>query len=279
MPDFLKHLATGDAGHRSARRENAISDVIRANQRSRDRIGGALNGYSPEGLIYVKNSSGGDRLRFDVLGIQDLLIGPQQNVIEFTNRPSIVGRTPIAAQDTGYFVVCYERIAAGAIGRAFIFGVCPVQVNMVAAHDHFADVSDGDCTQLKSGSSGAAQILLAQNPSGTGTMWALVRLGAGSIAGLIPVTLTNGSGSQGDNTTPAAAARLYDAHDANTGTSVGTGLQCWQARQKGHITDGTKAFVMTISGTKYILLPDEVLDATVCSGSGGSPGSPAWMGL
>ena len=98
---------------------------------------------------------------------------------------------------------------------------------------------------------------------------------------LIPVTLSNGSGSQGDNTTPAAAARLYDARDANTGTLVGTGLSVWQARQKGHITDATKGFVVKISGTKYIVVPDEVIDATVCSGSTGATAtlSPGWMGL
>ena len=90
---------------------------------------------------------------------------------------------PAAADHIGNFVILLEP-AAGEIGRACISGVCPVRVDVNDEDDQFADVKDGEATMLESAPTGSARIIWKE--SGTGTKWAVVRLGGG--AGLPPGT-------------------------------------------------------------------------------------------
>jgi hypothetical protein len=139
--------------------------------------------YTPEQIVYVQNNTGSDCDEFDVMGIDDMAITPTQNEAHFKwKRPVISGVIPSTADSTGKFVIAFEAIPDGEIGRAFIGGVCPAYIHMQAAGDAFADVADGETSYLQSGSSGAAQILWVE--SGTGNKWALVRLSGG---GVLPV--------------------------------------------------------------------------------------------
>lgn len=130
----------------------------------------------PEGLVLIKNDSDDDASAFDVLGIDNILFGPDDNLPEFQRNPVLSCVTPALPDHAGKFVVLYESIPAGAIGRAWITGTCRVQVDVAAESDQYADVADGIATKLASGRSGGVQILYKQ--SGTGTKWAVVRFGA-----------------------------------------------------------------------------------------------------
>lgn len=131
------------------------------------------------GLVLVQNDSGADVDRFAVLGIDDATVfspADANALKEFQNRPVVSGVTPDSAVHAGRFVVVLEPIDDGKLGLGQVGGIVPCQVNVVTAGDPHAEVTDGDATKLTSGMSGSAQILSVA--SGTGTKWALVRLGA-----------------------------------------------------------------------------------------------------
>ena len=69
-------------------------------------------------VVLVKNVSGADRQRFDILGIDGLLITPADNLPAFRNRPVFTGTTPTIADHHGRFVILLEPLAAGRIGSA-----------------------------------------------------------------------------------------------------------------------------------------------------------------
>jgi len=128
-------------------------------------------------IILVENGSGADRDRFDILGIEQPIISPTDNLDEFHRQVAIKGITPNSAYHFGNFVILLEPLAAGSIGRGCVSGVCPVRLNVTdAAEDdyEFADVKDDDATQLQSAKVGSGRILYRE--SGTGTKWAVVRL-------------------------------------------------------------------------------------------------------
>ena len=129
------------------------------------------------GIILVRNDSGADRGRFDVLGISGVVITPTDNPDAFKSKVALVGVSPTEAQHAGRFVVLLEPIVGGKIGQACAAGVTIARVDVVDTDHKFADVSDGTAAQLKSVQGGAGAILWKE--SGTGVKWAVVRIGAG----------------------------------------------------------------------------------------------------
>ncbi len=91
------------------------------------------------------------------------------------DRGLIEARVMPTSDHLGKFVVLNEPLTSGGIGRAYIDGACPASVDIVNESDRFADVVP-DSTTLRSGPTGAAEILWAEE--GTGTKWAIIRLGA-----------------------------------------------------------------------------------------------------
>ena len=126
--------------------------------------------------VKVRNDSGADRSRFDVLGVSGPLFTPTDNLAEFLRAPKLIGALPDADTHAGRFVILLEPLPAGKIGWALAAGVVPVTVNMVTAADKFADVTDAQAGYLTSGAEGAARILWAD--TGTGQRRAMVLLGA-----------------------------------------------------------------------------------------------------
>ena len=145
-------------------RERGWEGTLRPGGKSTDR----------DGLVLVRNSSGQDVDWFGVLAIDGVVYTPEDDESGFLGQPVLDGKKP-TEDHRGRFVILLEPIAAGAIGRALVQGLVPVKVD-VADEDHeFADVADGECGHLASGTTGAAQILWKQ--AGTGTKWAIVRIG------------------------------------------------------------------------------------------------------
>ena len=110
-------------------------------------------------VVLVKNVSGSDRARFDILGIEGLLITPADNLPTFQNQPVFTGTTPTIADHRGRFVVLLEPLATGRIGSALLTGIVPVRLRIIQETDTCADVDEDSPTRLKSAASGAAQIL------------------------------------------------------------------------------------------------------------------------
>jgi hypothetical protein len=182
----FKPAVSGDSIQFSANWLNAVNNAAQA-RRKAPMSGGApeLDIHAAEGLIFIRNDSGADVPQFGILGIHNVLIDPATNLTAFKNDPALIGVVPTTADHKGKFVVCNGPLPKDTIGRAWLFGYFPVQINFASATDTFADVKDSDVTQLaSSGSPAPLQILWS--PGATGTQWALARLaggGGGTISG------------------------------------------------------------------------------------------------
>jgi len=130
-------------------------------------------------LVKVQNNSGSALARYGILGISGFKVDPGSiggESQQWLQQPIITGTTPAIDDHRSKFVVAIEPIANGEYGWACASGIVQVKVNIVDADHHgYAELKDADATQLESGLMGSARIL--QKQSGTGTKWALVRLG------------------------------------------------------------------------------------------------------
>ncbi|HBR20282.1 MAG: hypothetical protein UV78_C0006G0010 [Parcubacteria group bacterium GW2011_GWA2_43_17] len=184
MGDGFKRVQAGQRLAIPARAYNAMLETAEAYQRNKTSGGDGTGqgGYSSS--VYIKNSSGSDAARFDVLGISDVVFSPADSdaLPQFKNKVVLTGVIPTSVDHAGgRFVICQEPIANGSIGSAFAHGVCQVQINVTDDTHKFADVKDSDHALLDSAASGAVSILWKE--SGTGTKWAVVRFGSSGGGG------------------------------------------------------------------------------------------------
>ncbi|WP_428937755.1 hypothetical protein [Fontivita pretiosa] len=178
MSDPLTKVQSGQKLRIPAAAYNAFVDAARDLRQRQQRQDQEPQARMREtGIVLIKNASGADRARFDILGVSDALIKPTDNLDQFKNRVALVGVTPLEADHQGRFAILLEPLAANAIGLAMAAGVSPVQINVADEDNVFADVKNSDAAMLQSGSSGAATILWKER--GTGVKWAVVRIGAG----------------------------------------------------------------------------------------------------
>lgn len=190
MGDAFKKVRTGEPLRIPAETFNAFIDAARDfKARRQSSVRDPAVEFHQTGIIPVKNASGGDRERFDVLGIDRPIFTPADNLQSFLNQVAVVGVTPNEDEHVGRFVVLLEPLREGAIGRGCISGVCPVRLNVLDEEHDWADVEDGETDSLKTGDAGGAFILWKSPPgSGYGSYgydygyyysnlrWALVRL-------------------------------------------------------------------------------------------------------
>jgi len=173
----LQHVESGQPFRPKAGDWNAFCDAARAHQ------GGArppkarpMPGPADGGVVLVRNGSGAGRDQFDVLALGAPVITPADNESAFRQRPAFEGGTPSVPDDLGEFAVLLEPIPAGRIGRARAAGVCQVKVDVAEGWEdyEYADVADAT-GYLRLRPFGSARILW--KASGTGVVWAVVRLG------------------------------------------------------------------------------------------------------
>lgn len=177
MGDSLRKVQAGSKLRVPAAAYNAFIDAARDYQaRQRSSQQSAQAAARSSGVVLVKNASGEDRERFDVLGVDAPIFGPADNLESFKNKLALKGITP-TANHAGKFVILLEPLKADAIGLAIAGGVSIVKVEVQAEGDRMADAADGEAGNLVSGGSGVAQILWKE--AGTGVKWAVVRLGGG----------------------------------------------------------------------------------------------------
>ncbi|MDL5055722.1 hypothetical protein QQ056_19520 [Oscillatoria laete-virens NRMC-F 0139] len=142
--------------------------------RSHNRSSQATPTDTKNGLITIRNMSGFDCNRFDVLVLTSIVIGPGDNADEFFSRFAVDAELPIAG-DQPWLVVLQEPIAAGALGTALVCGVTPVWMRRpVDENSQFCGIVSDD-TLLESGIQGA-QILWEDGFTADEPHLALVRL-------------------------------------------------------------------------------------------------------
>jgi hypothetical protein len=97
-------------------------------QRHQGREQTSFPAFRQSGIVLARNDSGSDRDRFDVLGIDSVVISPGDNLDAFKNRVALAGVTPDGEDHFGRFVVLLELVRAGALGLVCVSGVCPARV-------------------------------------------------------------------------------------------------------------------------------------------------------
>lgn len=178
--DPLKKVRSGQPFQPSAQTWNTFIDAAEFYKRQQMQIGrtGQEHNDLPPGVILLKNESGSDLARFNVLGLGDPIILPSANEDEFKNRVTFRGETTAIANHEGKWALALEPIANNRIGRAALSGVFPARVTFDNATQYQtferADISAGS-TVLKANGAGAAEILWSEKTSGE--QWCYVRIG------------------------------------------------------------------------------------------------------
>lgn len=126
-------------------------------------------------VIQVENGTGGDLARFSVVGIDSPIIDPTDDEPAGARGVTVYGVTPDEDYHKGRFAVLQEPIADGEIGAAVVAGVTWATVYASTANPRYAELTDADATMLTADDGGSADVLWCE--SGTGNLWAIVRLG------------------------------------------------------------------------------------------------------
>lgn len=122
---------------------NTFIDAARDFQdRQRSSRRDAVREQRDTGIVLVRNESGADRERFDVLGIEGPIIERVDNEDEFKQRVALRGVLP-SSPHPGKFAILLEPAKDQAIVRACVDGVCVVRVRMVDEAHSSADVAVG----------------------------------------------------------------------------------------------------------------------------------------
>ena len=185
MGDALKKVQPGDPLRIPAATFNTLIDVARdhlANRQNATRQPGMA--LPPPGVILaIRNDSGSDRDRFEVLGLDEPVFPPEDNTADMSRGPVMSCVYPVDPDHLGAFVVLLEPIASGAVGRAMVQGAVYVQVQIDDLDKaDWADITDGECGHLTATAGGSARILWHEG-SEPGTLWCVVLLGSGAGAG------------------------------------------------------------------------------------------------
>lgn len=204
--DNTKRFSPGDRWLPSASALNVWQDAADY-VRDLERGGGAKDiptGLAQGDILPVKNNTGADRARFDVVGLETPIFTPSQNQDLFASRPGMTGVSPTLANHLGRFAVYLRPVPQGKLGPALVSGVVSCKVKIEATGSNplsgqswydYADIEDGVMTRLVLRPHGAARVLWKASTS-TGDQWAYVRLG--NPAGIVTLRGTlSGSLSQG----------------------------------------------------------------------------------
>jgi hypothetical protein len=197
--DALRKVQPGMPLQLPAKTYNAFVDAARDHQqREMSTAANPLRDKDQANIVLVKNESGADRARFDILGVTGPIISRADNVATFQDRIALRGVTPTSAH-AGRFVVLVDAIPNGTIGRAYVSGACLARVRMLDEAHTSADVDDGSAAQLVSGESGAASLVWVEpiaERADPAIAWALIRFGGGgggsvTIEGQLILALLN----------------------------------------------------------------------------------------
>ena len=158
---------------------NAFIDAAIAHRRGRLGVGRTATRHAGQSVVVpIKNNSGADRSRYDVLGIDGPLFDPATYPDSYKQQVTLKGVTPVAGTHEGNFAVLLEPLAAGSIGQAAIAGLTIVKVSVpdaAAQAMNFVDIKNAEAGYLLKSATGTARVVTIE--SGTGTKWAVVSFG------------------------------------------------------------------------------------------------------
>jgi len=273
MGDAMKKVKPGDPLTIPAATFNTFVDSARDYLQRRH---GQGQQATPSGrhncTIPIRNDSGADRERYEVLGIDSPIFDPASDEEAFKNTPALSAVTPAEDDHAGKFVVLLEPVAAGEIALGIAAGAVPVRLD-VPDEDYpyrLAEVTDGSAANLTAVKVGSAAILWREG--GTGVQWALVRLGILPAPWVFPVDLTQYGGDQGDDQNPATWT--YDVTAPVSGETLASAADPvaaphkWQRPSVGFIIPATFGYAHWDPDGELVLgWINEVADQEPCETS------------
>ncbi len=181
MPDPYAKAQPGQPVVVAASVWNAMLDAARAHQAQQANRGtGDLDQFRQGDIVRVKNQTGSDLGIRSVLGLDGPIIAPADDPDGFLQAVTFRGVVP-GSGHAGRFAILLEPAPADQVVRAFVAGVCQVQIDVIDEAHTCAEVATGETDALVSVDSGSAQILWKQGDEGygyeTGVQWAIVRFG------------------------------------------------------------------------------------------------------
>ncbi len=158
----------------------ALVDAARDHQqRKRSQKAGQSVRQPNPGHILVRNDSALDVPRFGIVGLDLPIVFPSDDLAEFQNRPVLQSFVPDGTDHPERFAITQEPLAPGAIGRAALAGLTPVQLRIDDLDHNRAAIIDADNFHLATASTGPNRILWRDSGSVGDTVWALVHLAGG----------------------------------------------------------------------------------------------------
>lgn len=129
--------------------------------------------------VTVKNETGGDRRRFEIVGLENPVFAPQDSLATFQNRVALGGGVPSLPEHVRRFGVLLRPVAAGRLTKACVQGAVPVKLKVRDEAHEFARLVDGRTGYLESADAGVPVLWKddAQYEDENGNVWALVLLG------------------------------------------------------------------------------------------------------
>lgn len=172
-------------------------NVFNAVHRGRQQPGGTQYGAN-QGVIWVKNSSGADRGRFESLALGAIATTVADDLSAFLQQRPLAfnGLQPASKAFRTPWAVLLEDLPTGKHGPALRSGLTIARVNVSNSAHRRAHMSNGSCV-LSSGFAGQARLVWFEamdSPHTTGAQWAIIefdgnpcvklhgKTGAGGIA-------------------------------------------------------------------------------------------------
>ena len=200
---------------------NAFIDAANFTKEQRqNQFGKGLRSGVGAGVVLIQNAEPELRDRFTALILNDIAVPPSANENEFVSCPPVfIGQKMTDEREGRPYAILLEPVAAGAIGRAMVFGIVPAKVSIQDADDQYAvPTPNSSAGALQSDSTGVARIVW--KAGGTGAQWCLLQLGgAGGGSGgdkAYMCQVNGGSQSAGFNVTVYPNGR-YDSKVKSSG--------------------------------------------------------------
>ncbi len=200
--------------------------------------------------VRVKNTSGADRDRFDVLAIDDMVFNLTDNKEASIAEPCLELRQIEGSADRGNVVVLLQPLkqtGANAFGFGVFAGLTAAYVDVESSTHTSIDVGDEvDAFVSRSGGGGIGRIVW--KPSGTGRVLCMVLItGGGSDGRLYGFELTTVI-EAADQT---ASATIYELNGAVFGDSLGVETIYDPAQWYGRAEIGTRGLCQLQDGKYY----------------------------
>ncbi len=128
------------------------------------------------GHVMIKNNSGADRNKFEVLGVDGAVYDTTTELDEYKATVTVKGIEPDEDIHGDLFVILQADILDGNTGKGLMVGTTPVQINITDTGHEYAVITDTDYTMLTSSNAMTNCQIIAQ-PGSTGTQWCYVRMG------------------------------------------------------------------------------------------------------